>query len=56
MFFLDIPSPLNNMEKLTPELENKIIESGIPIIDITLEQLMNVEIVESPFIDKIKKK
>jgi hypothetical protein len=43
------------MEKLTPELEKKIIESGIPIIDITLEQLMNVQITNSPFIEKEKK-
>lgn len=43
------------MEKLTPELEKKIIESGIPIIDITLEQLMNAQITNSPFIEKEKK-
>jgi hypothetical protein len=34
------------MKKLTPELLNKILESGVPIVDITLEDLMKAEVVK----------
>ena len=33
------------MKKLTPELLNKILESGVPIVDITLEDLSKAEVV-----------
>ena len=35
------------MNKLTPELEKKIIESRIPIIEITLEQLQQTTIIKN---------
>ena len=31
------------MQKLTPELEKKIEESGIPIVEITLQDLLQAE-------------
>jgi hypothetical protein len=34
------------MKKLTPELLNKILESGVPIVDITLEDFMKAEVVK----------
>lgn len=33
------------MKKLTPEMLNKILESGVPIVDITLEDLYKAEVV-----------
>jgi hypothetical protein len=33
------------MLKLTPEMLNKIQESGVPIVDITLEDLSKAEVV-----------
>jgi hypothetical protein len=35
------------MNKLTPELEKKIKESGISIIEITLEQLQQATIIKN---------
>jgi hypothetical protein len=34
------------MLKLTPEMLNKIQESGVPIVDITLEDFMKAEVVK----------
>lgn len=34
------------MLKLTPEMLNKIQESGVPIVDITLEDLVKAEVVK----------
>jgi hypothetical protein len=42
------------MNKLTPELEKKIKESGIPIIEITLEQLQQATIIKNFNINKHK--
>jgi len=33
------------MKRLTPEMLNKILESGVPIVDITLEDLSKAEFV-----------
>ena len=33
------------MKQLTPEMLNKILESGVPIVDITLEDLSKAEVV-----------
>lgn len=33
------------MKKLTPEMLSKILESGVPIVDITLEDLSKAEVV-----------
>lgn len=42
------------MNKLTPELEKKIKESGIPIIEITLEQLQQATVIKNFNINKHK--
>ena len=34
------------MLKLTPEMLNKIQESGVPIVDITLEDFVKAEVVK----------
>lgn len=34
------------MKRLTPEMLNKILESGVPIVDITLEDLSKAEVVK----------
>jgi len=41
------------MEKLTPEIEEKIKASGKPILRVTLEELNNAKIVSS---EEIRKK
>lgn len=33
------------MKRLIPEMLNKILESGVPIVDITLEDLSKAEVV-----------
>lgn len=33
------------MKQLTPEMLNKILESGVPVIDITLEEFIKAEVV-----------
>lgn len=44
------------MIKSTPELEAKIKESGVPVIEITLEQLLQAKLATKEEIEYIKSK